>query len=508
MKLPLTRLNNTIIPHILNAALIGFLCAFIVYGFNVLADWCVDTSAHIYHLVRENPAFIPLVVLGVAALALFAGYTAKLIPQIRGGGIPFTEGVVRGKLTFKWFLAMPAMLIATCISILMGLSVGSEGPSIYLGSSTGYGVSNIFRYRHQERRLYATAGACSGLAVAFNTPLVGIIFSVEEAHRRFSPQIIIPAMVAVVTGVLTRRFLFETPLFFQDIKGLIDGTPTAAHIIAALIIGTIVGIFAVLFNFMILKPVKFLDRIPQQFKILIPAALAIIAGLFIPYANGSGKAVFIDMAEIAFWSLVLILVVKLFLLVLSSRSGASGGIFVPMMTLGAIIGALISNIMSLMGIEHSIVYLVLMGAGCMFAASVRAPLTAIVLAFEVTVMDMDGLIGITAAVMIAYSVAELTKSKPLYEAMLERILERENIHKTEPMREFSLIVSKGSFAVGRIIRDLVLPDNTVIIKITRKTITFVPDGETEIEVGDAIIVACEAHNIVHNEKELNMLFSG
>lgn len=121
-----------------------------------------------YEIV-QNPAFIPLLFLGLSAGALVIGTATRLIPMIRGSGVPQIEGAARGILHFKWYAVMCSMFAASVLCVFMGLPAGSEGPSLQIGGCAGDAVGTTFRRSLMVRRLQIAAGASAGLAAAFNT---------------------------------------------------------------------------------------------------------------------------------------------------------------------------------------------------------------------------------------------------------------------------------------------------------------------------------------------------
>lgn len=482
--------HGAVIRIVLFSAIVGFISAVIVHFFTFATEHTFELTEIIYDYVRGHTVYLLLLIPSVAILAILASIIARYSPASRGGGVPFTEGVIRGRLKYKWYIALLGMISATLLATIMGLPLGSEGPSIFIGGAVGYGFSNIFKHSSHDKRILATAGACTGLAVAFNTPLAGIIFSVEEAHRRFSPSILLPAMVAVVVGVLTKKFIFGDSVYLAE-YATIDVSANMNHVIGALIIGIVCGLFGCLFNIVLNKKIPKFDKIPPMWKILISASVAMAFCLVLPYTMGVGKNLFIDIAIIGAGTIALTLTAKFFMIILASRSGASGGVFVPMMSLGAMLGALISQLLGVLGFENSIMFLTLIGAFAFFAAAVRAPFTAVVMSFEITGFALDGLFLMTVAVMAGYFMAELLKTKPLYENILERLIEEHGESDEILQTESRFTVSKSSLANHNCLRDLILPSNSYVIKVSRNEQIIKPDGDTRFSDGDILSVVHE-----------------
>lgn len=186
----------------------GILAGIVVTYFNIAAELLSKYSKDLYALVRENPAFVPLLFVVLAIIAFGIATLAKFVPMVRGSGIPQAEGATRGLLELKWYKSLPAMAASCLACIISGLTAGAEGPSMFIGATCGEGTSKLLRCTDMEKRYQITGGACAGLAVAFNAPLTGITFAFEEAHRRFTPAIFICAFSSVLSAIITRNALY------------------------------------------------------------------------------------------------------------------------------------------------------------------------------------------------------------------------------------------------------------------------------------------------------------
>ncbi len=121
---------------------------------------------------------------------------------MRGSGIPNVEGSVRGVLSFKWLRTLFGTLVGSFYQFFAGLPLGSEGPSVQLSAMSAQGVTEIMKAKLTWRRYIIAGGAGAGIAVAFNAPLAGIIFAMEECHKRITPMIYFYARP---------RLLFQVP---------------------------------------------------------------------------------------------------------------------------------------------------------------------------------------------------------------------------------------------------------------------------------------------------------
>ena len=420
------KLRETVIPVSFCAVLVGVFVACVVFLYRQLLEHAGDWSANIYAYVAGHLAFLPLLIIGAGAIGLFLGYTVKLIPEILGGGIPYIEGVARGKLSLRWFLALPAMFIASIISVFGGLSVGGEGPSVFMGGSVGYGTAKVFRAHDLDRCVLTSAGGSSGFAAAFGAPFAGILFSVEDAHRKVTPQILLPAIVSVAVTTIMCRLVFQLgPIL--DFSGA-DFGRNNFNVVGALVAGVVCGLLGSLFNLACTAKSATIEKVKTQFRPLIAIGLAVVLGLVLPLAIGSGSAVLGDLEGVYASGAGLVAVIflaKFLLTSVSSRSGASGGLMLPMLTLGALAGMLTASILHAWGLPVDTVFVCLMGASAFFSASVKAPLTGIVLMLELTWFEPSSMLGAVLAVGVAFLVSEFIKTAPLYDALLVDIRERQ-----------------------------------------------------------------------------------
>lgn len=134
------KLKGIVIPVLAYGGAAGIMTGFLVSLFNLAANRITELSNRIYVWFGAHPAFIPLLFVALAALALLMALLHKYVPQVRGSGIPQTEGVLRGLVTFKWLRILLATIAGSFLSFFAGLSLGSEGPSVQIGATTAQGT--------------------------------------------------------------------------------------------------------------------------------------------------------------------------------------------------------------------------------------------------------------------------------------------------------------------------------------------------------------------------------
>lgn len=491
----------------------GFFVGVLVTFYNIAADFLTQYSKNLYLGIRENPAFVPLLFVVLALSAFAIGTLIYFVPMIRGSGIPQTEGASRGLLTMKWYQVLPAMAAASLYCMFCGLSAGAEGPSMFIGGACGDGVSHLLGGSSMERRYQITGGACAGLAVAFNAPLTGIIFAFEEAHRRFTPSIFICAFSSVLTALITRNVLFG--LMGKAVTSAFEAFTFSAmpiksylYVAFAAVISGLFGIGFYKLGFLMRKLFSKITALKGTVRMLIPFLFAGVVGLMTIYAMGGGHALIeavgthggtMEMTVTSVFSspivvtLIVILILRLLSTAMNLGAGVPSGIFIPMLALGACMGALISKLCGLMGMD--VIYsdcIVMICMATFFTAVVKAPLTSIIMVVELT-WQFTLLIPVILGVSIGYMISEIFKLKPLYDAMLESFMDEHDVK----LQRYSYVttVEENSIANGQAIRDLLWPGNLLIRSIKRDGASIVPSSDTVLLAGDEITAQAETTSL-------------
>ncbi len=494
---------------------VGLFVGFVNFGLRKL----VECSKYIYGLVYEHLAFLPLLLLGLAALAILASYVQKWAPESRGSGVPQTEGMMRGIVGFNPLKMIVGMVVGSAISFFAGLPVGAEGPSLQLGASSSQAVSNMFKSKLAWQRYVISAGAGAGFAVAFSAPLTGLIFVLEEGHRRFSPVLLLSTAVSIIAGFITYRVMGNvTGLWNADNSYFSFGAfeaVTYRQIVVLLAMGIICGVSAIAFNYLLIHSQRGADKqektFPYWLRLLIIFIIVGITGVFFNHVNYGGNDLITALSTRSFdtWTLILILVVRFALILLCYNSGATGGLFIPMLSLGALMGAIVGDISIALHILDPKYYvsMICIGMTTFFGASVRAPLTAIVLIVELSNYEARFLPPMIS-IITAFLVAELFGSKPLYDSMLNRLKKIfANYHKVE-MEDIDIEVVDGAFIAGKKISDILWPMDTLIVAVNRNKEKIVPDGGTIVQVGDILTIQVETGNKERTTRYLNHLITG
>ena len=472
-----------------------------------------------------------LMMIAVAALV-----TLLLIaePDIAGSGIPQVEAELRGQKDMNWLKVIAGKMAGCALAIGGGLALGREGPSIQIGAMAGKGFARIRRAPLTEERLLLTCGAGAGLSAAFGAPLAGALFSLEELHRNFSAEVLLTTMAASVTGdFVAANILGLRPVFDIEVEKALP----LKYYWALILLGIILGGFGAFYNRTIgflqdlsektgmafagiicritgrnvsvikdgLHPTIFAARAAVFGRLLAVFAAAYVMVFIYPEALGSGSGLVaqISRGEFTLGAVAVLLAVKFLFSTASFSSGSPGGIFLPLLVLGALTGGLFALILGAAGAAQGYMtgFVVVGMAGC-FAAIVRAPVTGVVLITEMT-GDFTTLLPLVLTSLTAYVVAEALGARPIYTQLLERSLGRPSASRSSLLRDRKTVldteVHVGSRMDGRRVADFGLPLGTLIVSVTRDGAEIIPDGNTILKGGDELEILARENDIADVE---------
>lgn len=427
-----------------------------------------------------------------------AGYlTMRYCPEAAGSGIPHVKAVLLNMRQLRWVRVTFTKFVGGFLSIAAGFSLGREGPTVHIGACLGKAVAEKLRVPRRSHRTLIAAGAGAGLTAAFNAPLAGFLFVLEEMQRELTPTTYGTALIAsVCADAVTRACLGQRPSF--RITGY--QSPALTLLPAIALLGILAGLLGVLYNRSLLVAGNLLGR----FGWWKAAAVGVVSAAilwYVPDIAGGGHrtAEIVLSGEYAKTSaigvLLALFVGKLLFTALSYGSGVPGGIFAPLLVLGAFLGLLFGQVTHLLlpGVTINSPAFAVLGMAALFSASVRAPLTGIVLIVEMT-SNYEQLYALIVASLAAYLVAEALREPPVYEAMLERELHRPDPAAHDELEPVitELYVEPGSYFAGRQVAEIELPQSAILLSVLRGRNEFAPPGLFHIQAGDVIVFLQEA----------------
>jgi len=397
---------------------------------------------------------------------LYGPLVARWAPEARGHGVPevmLAVGQEGGRIRPR----VPIVkAVASALCIGSGGSVGREGPIVQIGPALGSVLGQVTRVTEARLRLLVACGAAGGIAATFNAPIAGVFFALEVILRDFEVQSFGVVVIASVTANAISRIAFGGNAFLQLPN---FGTPVASEYVLAAVLGVLAAVVGVAFIRAVYGSEDFADRIWRGPEWLRPAVGGVLLGLLLlalPQMYGVGYPVLegaVDGHYVA-GMLALLLVGKLVATSLTLSIGGSGGVFAPSLFAGAMLGSAFGLAAhALVGGPEAGVY-GLLGMGAVFAATARAPITAVLIIFELT-----GEYALIPLLMIAVVVATGLANRITHETIYTLKLRRRGIDVDRP-RGRDLM---GEIEVGEAMRELPptlaydTPLDTVLAKLAR-----------------------------------------
>jgi CIC family chloride channel protein len=367
--------------------------------------------------------FVLVVAVGAAAALVATWLVRRFSPHASGSGIPHVEAVLRREASPAGYILLPVKFVGGVLAIGSGMALGREGPSVQMGASIAQFVGNMCRRNWPDCRVLMAAGAGAGLATAFNSPIAGAVFVLEELVQRFEHRIAIAALAASTTAIaVARALLGSNPDFAVEPLGQV--VPLGQPLF--LVLGAIAGLLAVGYNRLLLGSIALVERfghVPAEVRAgLIGAAVAVVAW-FAPGLVGGGDRITQETlsGSVALSFVAVAFLVRALLGSVSYAAGTPGGLFAPMLVLGAQLGLLFgagsAALFPGLGIPPQAFAVV--GMAAFFTGVVRAPLTGIVLIIEMTAA-FAMLLPMVGACFAAMLVPTLLRDAPIYEALRQR----------------------------------------------------------------------------------------
>jgi H+/Cl- antiporter ClcA len=391
------------------------------------------SSDHAQALFRKLLAISPWLPLLVTPLTLagVAALTQRYFKGAEGSGIPQTIASIRmpegsdRDAVLSLRVALGKMLL-TCISLAGGASVGREGPTVQVGAALLYNLRWLIRFpRHLMERGLIIAGGGAGVAAAFNTPLAGIVFAIEEMARSFEERSSGTLLTAVIIAGLAAIYVQGDYTYFGATDAALDG---ASGWLGVLLCGLAGGLLGGGFSRLLLAfSVRGLPGRAGVFMRTYPVRFAAVCGLLLALIGlASGSAVYGSgydeakhllegsgevSAAYGLWKMLATFV--------SFVSGIPGGLFAPSLSAGAGIGQAVASLVN----QADGSALIVIGMAAYFAGVVQAPITAFVIVMEMT-DNHDMVVPLMLATLLATAVSRVICPKPLYKALANAYLAR------------------------------------------------------------------------------------
>lgn len=393
--------------------IVGLICA-------ALAILAEHANHAFIQLAHYNP-YLPLLVTPLG-MVLIAWLTRRFFPGSQGSGIPQAIAALRipGKAAILSLRIAAGKFILVLMGLLAGGSIGREGPSVHIGASVMYSIGRLVRFPpHYMERGLILAGGAAGVAAAFNTPLAGIMFAIEEMSRSFENRTSGIVTVGVVLGGVTALGILGPYHYFGVIS-----TPTAPPMEiwpAVFLCGILAGAFGGIFGAVLVsgseRVAPYARRSPLRVAFIAGLILALIGFLSGYSASGTGyaeaKAILTGTADYDPWYSLN----KFLATIASYLTGIPGGIFAPSLATGAGVG---SDLAHWFPVAPASI-MILLGMVGYFSGVVQSPLTAFVIVIEMTAEE-EMLLPLLATSFIAYGASHLVNPRPLYHTMAQAFI--------------------------------------------------------------------------------------
>jgi chloride channel protein, CIC family len=371
-----------------------------------------------------------LIVVSACALATMvaAWMVRQFSPHASGSGIPHVKAVLREDVPPASFALVPVKFLGGLLAIGSGLALGREGPTVQMGAGIAVFAARVCRLSWVDARVLLAAGAGAGLATAFNAPIAGLVFVLEELVERFDHRIAVASLATLATAIpVARLFLGDVPDFRVEPLNYAKFETVALFFV----LGAIAGLLAVAYNHALLAGIAARDRfgkLTMELRAgLIGASVGIVAW-FAPDLVGGGDQI-TQRALIGFEGSAIVgfaLLIRFVLGVISYAAGTPGGLFAPLLVLGAqsglLFGVACRAIFPALAIQPQAFALV--GMAAFFTGVVRAPVTGIALVVEMT-GNVTMLLPMLGASFVAMLLPMLLRNPPIYDALREHTLRLE-----------------------------------------------------------------------------------
>lgn len=408
------------------ATIAGAVIGFIGGAFRWLLQAADRLRIDLVDWARELPGPGWLIPVGAAALgATLAALVVRWEPLSNGSGIQHVEAVYRGEAQPPHIRVLPAKFIGGLLAIGSGLVLGREGPTVHMGAAIGAQAARRARLPDDEVRMMQTALGGAGLAVAFNAPIGGTLFTLEEVTRSFRAKTVLATVFAAAMAVGCARVILGDHAEFE-LAGVSE--PKLVWLPLFVIFGLLTGILGAAYNRLVLL---FLDRVTASRRLPTVAKATVIgAGIGLvmvvyPRAAGGGEELtqmILGGQHLLLSTVIALLVARFLAGPLSYSAPVVGGLFAPMLAVGALWGVLFIGALSLVwpgDIAALAVPMAIVGMGAFFGATVRAPMTGMVLVLEMTASTAV-IVPLLAATASAVLAAYLVGSPPIYDSLRQR----------------------------------------------------------------------------------------
>lgn len=426
-------MSTAFISLIGKGIIVGIITGLIVGIFRWIIDFTMKLLMVGYPIMAKHPhLLVPYVLLTLLIAFLLSRILKSHLTDLVGSGVPQIEAILLNEHQMKAWSILWRKFIGGLLAICPGLFLGREGPCIQMGACVGQLLGEKFSISANEKRFLLDCGVAAGLSAAFSAPLAGVIFLMEEITFNFQPQGCITALAAAIAAdFITILFFGVRPCLYLPVH---TNLPKESYG-WLLVLGVIIGLLAFCYQYTLLNLRWWYSKIklPDIYHSVVPLLLVIPIGLwnakilggshvFIAYIAGFDKSSHITSLLSL---LIAFFLVRFVFSMISYGASVPGGIFMPILVLGSLIGAIAGVIMIHQNVIPAACYLnlVVISMAAYFGAIEEAPFTAITLLTEM-VGSVDQILPMTILTFIAYITSNLLGGQPIYAALRQEMFEK------------------------------------------------------------------------------------
>lgn len=358
----------------------------------------------------------------VFALASYL-LTTSIFKDTNGSGIPQVKlalAAFKGKMPRRMPLGK---FVTSFLTLCSGLSFGKEGPLVTISAAWAHLIAYLFRLNRQLTKILVASGATAGLAAAFNTPIAAVVFTIEEIMGELNTRYLGPIILTSVIGSVTSYKLLGSHAVFPQLH---YGFHIEWHLVFYLLLGLLMSLVGFVFTRSILTAKAFRQNYfagREIVFVIFAVSFAAICSQITPGVLGDGtntiNQLLLGKGNIQLGPILILFLLKLILSSSSYSSGLSGGLFMPVLFLGAIGGSAFGMLLTDLGVTRlDIGAFALIGMTSLLVAVIRTPFTAFVMLFEMT-RDYDLILPLMTSSLAAYWLSELINPESVYESVAE-----------------------------------------------------------------------------------------
>ena len=495
---------------LIEGLLIGIVSGIIVSFYRFSLMKAENLLYYIISIVKGNIYYIILWFIALIIMGLIVAYLMKFEPDSKGSGIPQVTAEIKGYMNQSWWKVLITKTIGGTISTLGGLSLGREGPSIQLGAMASKGLSKLLHSSPTDENRYLLAGSGAGLAATFNAPLAGLIFTLEEIDHSFNSKIIIVGLIAAFVSDFISKLIFGQSTIFSFASPDIP----LNYYWLLIILGIIIGFAGYIYNKGMTGSSALWEKynIPIEIRVVSAFIIAGICGFYIPQVLAGGHSM-INILEIAipsFSFLIILLIAKWLISVLSFSSSAPGGIFFPLLVLGAYIGAIFSSIViPIFHLNPIFAYkIIIVSMAAMFTATVRSPITGVVLIAEMT-GSAHSLVALIIVSIFAYMIPTILNNEPIYDSLMKNLIKDNKCKYRKGVRP---ILNEYSIPFdckfnGKKLNEIPFPETVLVISLVRDNSYMIPNDDTYLKYNDELFILIESERYHKDNKKIEEILS-